>query len=91
MEHTHTAKTTRDILGNKLYQCSCGAKKWSHGKEFTSESGTYKVEDGWYIYIPDEAEEEVSRKRAIEMLQTEGHGYGKETRDLLDSHMPNID
>lgn len=91
MTHTHTAKTTRNILGSELYECSCGAKKWSNGRDFKSESGTYKIEDGWYVYTPAETEEEAARNHALEMLETEGYGYGKDANDLLDSHTPNID
>lgn len=91
MAHTHSPKTTRSILGNELHECSCGARKWSNDRVIKTESGTMKIEDGWYVYIPAETEEEIARSRAVEMLQTEGYGYGKDASDLLDSHMPNID
>lgn len=88
MTHTHSPKTTREILGNNLYECSCGAHKWSNDRVIETESGTMRVEDGWYIYIPAETEEEAARSHAIEMLQTEGYGYGRDVNDPLDSHDP---
>mgnify|MGYP007071691763 FL=1 len=91
MTHTHSPKTTRSILGNELYECSCGARKWSNDRAITTESGTMKIEDGWYVYIPAETAEETARSHAYEMLQTEGYGYEKDASDLLDSHTPNID
>lgn len=88
MTHTHSPKSTRTILGNDLHECSCGARKWSHGHTIV---GAVLDTDGWYVAETTETKEEAARRQAVEMLQTEGYGYGKEAIDLLDSHMPNID
>jgi hypothetical protein len=80
MTHTHSPQ----ILANglTLYVCECGARKQKskivNGK---------KVE----VWAVESKAEETARNHAIEMLQTEGHGYGKDASDLLDSHTPNID
>ena len=89
--HVHTTGIDRNIGCNTLSECSCGARKWSHEKEITSESGTFRIEDGWYVHIPTESKEETARRKAYEMVQTEGYGYGEDTKDLFDSQVPNID
>jgi hypothetical protein len=77
MTHTHAPQT----LGNglTLYVCSCGARKQKskvvNGK---------KVE----VWQMETKEEEAARNHAIEMIQTEGYGYGKDANDPLDSHDP---
>lgn len=83
MTHTHTTKTTRNILGNTLSECSCGARKWDNDEAILG--GTLDT-NGWYVAKVVEAED-----NSYEMLQTEGYGYGKDAKDLLDSHTPNID
>jgi hypothetical protein len=78
--HTHSPQTLSN--GLTLYVCSCGARKQKskivNGK---------KVE----VWKMESKAEEAARDHAIEMLQTEGYGYGKDKNDPLDSHMPNID
>lgn len=80
MEHTHKPQTLAN--GLTLYVCACGARKQKskivNGK---------KVE----VWTVESKEEETDRDHAIEMLETEGYGYGKDASDLLDSHTPNID
>lgn len=88
MTHTHSPKTTRHILANNLHECSCGARKWSNDRAIVD--GTLDV-DGWYVAEVTETKEEATRRHAYEMLQTEGYGYGEDKKDLLDSHVPNID
>ena len=84
MAHTHTAQSTRNINGNTLSKCSCGAQKWSNG--YLPETCEFDT-DGWFIAKPVVEE---NTNHAYEMLQTEGYGYGKDVIDPLDSHMPNI-
>lgn len=86
MAHTHTPKTTRIILSNNLYECACGARKWSNGREITTESGTMRVEDGWYIYVPAESPKDARRRHDIEMLQTEGYGYDYNQPSVRDQY-----
>lgn len=80
MEHTHKSQTLAN--GLTLYVCACGARKQKskivNGK---------KVE----VWTVESKAEETARNHAIEMLETEGYGYGKDANDLLDSHTPNID
>ena len=80
MEHTHKPQTQSN--GLTLYVCECGARKQKskivNGK---------KVE----VWTVESKAEEAARDHAIEMLETEGYGYGKDANDLLDSHTPNID
>jgi hypothetical protein len=80
MEHTHKSQTQSN--GLTLYVCACGARKQKskivNGK---------KVE----VWTVESKAEETARDHAIEMLETEGYGYGKDANDLLDSHTPNID
>ena len=89
MTHTHTTEQTRSILGNELYQCMCGARKWSNGRAIVD-----GVSDGNGWYVPEEpieSQDEKARRHAIEMLQTEGYGYDynqPEAHDPLDSHDP---
>lgn len=89
MTHTHSPKSTRHIIGTDLYECSCGARKWSNDRAIVG--ATLDV-DGWYVAEkPTETKEEAARRRSIEMLQTEGYGYDwnkQDTNDPLDSHDP---
>jgi len=80
MEHTHSPQTLAN--GLTLYVCSCGARKQK------SKIVNGKKVEVWQI---ESKAEETARNHAIEMLETEGYGYGKEANDPLDSHMPNID
>ena len=89
MTHTHTTNTSRNILGDTLSECKCGARKYSSGHAIL---GGVLDTEGWYVAAePTETPEEKARAHAYEMLQTEGYGYGKDASDLLDSHTPNID
>ena len=88
MDHIHTPKSTRVILGSELYECVCGARKWSNGRGIV---GSALDAQGWYVVAAPIAKEEVARQRAIEMLQTEGYGYDwhqQDVNDPLDSHDP---
>jgi hypothetical protein len=80
MTHTHSPQILANGLA--LYVCSCGARKQKsaivNGK---------KVE----VWTVESKTEEVARNHSIEMLETEGYGYGKDAIDPLDSHMPNMD
>ena len=75
--HTHSPQ----ILSNglTLYVCSCGARKQK------SKIINGKKVEVWEI---ESKAEEAARNHAIEMLQTEGYGYGKDANDPLDSHDP---
>ena len=87
MSHTHSPKSTRTILGSELYECSCGARKWSNGRAIV---GAVIDVDGWYV-----AEViETKTSRVVEMIETEGYGYDwnkQDVNDPLDSQFPNID
>ena len=80
MAHTHSPQNLSN--GLTLYVCSCGARKQKskivNGK---------KVE----VWKMESKAEETAREHAIEMLETEGYGYGKDANDPIDSHLPNID
>jgi len=80
MTHTHAPQTLAN--GLTLYVCSCGARKQK------SKIINGKKIEVWQI---ESKTEEDARARAIEMLETEGYGYGKDANDPLDSHTPNID
>ena len=80
MEHTHKPQTLAN--GLTLYVCACGARKQK------SKIVNGKKLEVWTV---ESKAEETTRNHAIEMLETEGYGYGKEANDPLDSHMPNID
>ena len=80
MAHTHTPQTLEN--GMTLYVCVCGARK-----QKSKIVNGVKVE----VWQAESKAEETARNHAIEMLQTEGYGYGKDANDLLDSHVPNID
>lgn len=80
MSHTHSPQTLAN--GLTLYVCACGARK-----QKSKIVNGVKVE----VWNVESRAEEAARNHAIEMLQTEGYGYGKEANDPLDSHMPNID
>jgi len=77
MEHKHSPQTLAN--GLTLYVCACGARK-----QKSKIVNGVKVE----VWKMESKAEETAREHAIEMLQTEGHGYGKDTNDLLDSHDP---
>ena len=76
MAHTHS---TQEINGRTIYICSCGARK----QKSKIVNGT-KVE----VWAMESKSEKAAREHAIEMLQTEGYGYGKDANDPLDSHDP---
>ena len=86
MAHTHSIKTQRNMPfgGTTLYFCGCGARKSSDGAAITN--GILDTE-GWYVERQvDEMDE------AYDLLQNEGHPIKRrDTQDLLDSHMPNLD
>jgi hypothetical protein len=82
IEVTHTHAPQPQGNGLTLYVCKCGARK-----QKSKIVNGVKVE----VWAMESKAEETSRNRAIEMLQTEGYGYGKDANDLLDSHTPNID
>lgn len=82
IEVTHTHVPQQQGNGLTLYVCKCGA----HKQKSKIVNGK-KVE----VWTMESKAEETSRNHAIEMLQTEGYGYGKDAGDPLDSHMPNID
>ena len=77
MSHTHSPQTLAN--GLTLYVCACGARKQKRKIVNGVKVEVWKVES---------ETEETARKRAIEMIQTEGHGYGKDANDPLDSHDP---
>lgn len=77
MEHTHNPQKLAN--GMTLYICECGARK-----QKSKIVNGVKVE----VWKMESKAEEAAREHAIEMLQTEGYGYGKEANDLLDSHDP---
>ena len=89
MSHTHIYKTARTILGSELHECACGARKWSNDRPML---GGVLDAQGWYVAeAPTETREEAARRRAVEMLQTEGYGYDwnkQDANDPLDSHDP---
>ena len=80
MTHTHQPQTLAN--GLTLYVCECGARK-----QKSKIVNGVKVE----VWKMESKTEEAAREHAIEMLQTEGHGYGEDKKDLLDSQVPNID
>jgi hypothetical protein len=82
--HKHTENTSRELFGNTLSECECGARKNSNGKAI---AGSRIDSNGWYVRM----EEAVDERIAYNNLQTEGYGYGSDPIDLLDSHFPNID
>ena len=77
MTHTHAPQTLAN--GLTLYVCSCGARKQKS-----------KIVNGQKIEVwqIESKAEEYARNHAIEMIQTEGYGYGKDANDPLDSHDP---
>jgi len=77
MTHAHSPQTLAN--GLTLYVCSCGARKQKS-----------KIVNGVKIEVwqMESKAEEAAREHAIEMLETEGYGYGKEANDPLDSHDP---
>lgn len=77
MEHTHKPQTLAN--GMTLYVCECGARKQQS-----------KIVNGVKVAVwkMESKSEEAAREHAIEILQTEGHGCGKDANDLLDSHDP---
>jgi GTP:adenosylcobinamide-phosphate guanylyltransferase len=77
MTHTHSPQTTN--FGMTLYVCTCGARK-----QKSKIVNGVKVE----VWAMESKSEEAARNHAIEMLETEGYGYGKDANDLLDSHDP---
>ena len=77
MTHTHLLQTTAS--GMTLYICSCGARK-----QKSKIANGIKVE----VWAMESKAEEAARNHAIEMLETEGCGYGKDANDPLDSHDP---
>lgn len=77
MSHTHSPQTLAN--GLTLYVCACGARK-----QKSKIVNGVKVE----VWHTESKAEEAARERAIEMIQTEGYGYGKDAIDLLDSHDP---
>lgn len=83
--HKHTAETSRELFGNTLFECACGARKWSHGKAI---EGATIDSDGWYVKTEKTAEE-ITRHN-YDLLQTEGYGYGRDAYDPLDSHHPDF-
>ena len=86
MTHTHAATTRKNIFGDILSECSCGARKWSNDRPIL---GGVLDAQGWYVPAePTETRKEIDRRKAYEMLQTEGYGYGQDSNDLLDSHDP---
>ena len=76
MEHTHATQT---VSGRTLYICACGARKQKS-----------QIVDGCKVEVwqMESKSEKAAREHAIEMLQTEGCGYGGDARDPLDSHDP---
>ena len=78
MSHTHSPQT---INGRTLYVCSCGARK-----QKSQIINGVKVE----VWTVESKTEEAARERAIEMIETEGYGYGKDVTDPLDSHHPDF-
>jgi len=86
--HTHTPKTSRDILGDTLSKCSCGAQKWSNDKIIVG--GTLDTH-GWYIAAePEVTPAEAARQNFLEMLETEGYGYGTDRIEPFDSQHPDF-
>ena len=86
MTHTHTAKTNRTICNDTLSTCACGARKYSSG--YAIDDGVLDT-DGWYVSAETpETKKEATRRHAVEMLETEGYGYGEDKQDYLDSHDP---
>ena len=80
MSHTHSPQTLAN--GLTLYVCKCGARKQK------SKIVNGKKVEVWKI---ESKEEQAARELAIEMIQTEGHGYDwnkQDADDLLDSHDP---
>ena len=77
MKHTHSPQKLDN--GLTLYVCSCGARK-----QKSKIVNGVKVE----VWTVESKAEETARDHAIEMLETEGYGYGKEANDPLDSHDP---
>ena len=77
MEHTHKPQALAN--GMTLYVCTCGARK-----QKSKIVNGVKVE----VWKMENKAEEAARNHAIEMLQSEGYGYGKDANDLLDSHDP---
>ena len=77
MAHTHSSQTLAN--GSTLYVCKCGARKQKS-----------KIVDGKKVEVwqVESKAEEAARNHAIEMIQTEGYGYGKDANDPLDSHDP---
>lgn len=77
MEHVHKPQ----ILDNGMiwYVCECGARK-----QKSKIVNGVKVE----VWKMESKAEEAARKHRIEMLETEGYGYGEDTSDPLDSHDP---
>jgi hypothetical protein len=77
MEHKHEPQRLSN--GLTLYVCECGARKQKS-----------KIVNGvktevWHV---ETESEKATRERAIEMLETEGYGYGTDRADPLDSHDP---
>lgn len=88
MTHTHTTQTIRNILGSTLNECYCGARKWSNDRAIV---GGALDAQGWYVTTETpEAKIEAERLEALEMLETEGYGYGTDKNDPLDSHHPDF-
>jgi len=82
--HAHTPKSSRTILGNNLYECSCGARKWSNDRPII---GGVLDAQGWYIpEEPIESPLEARRRRAIELLETEGYGYDYNRPEAQDQY-----
>ena len=80
MNHTHAPQTLAN--GLTLYVCACGARK-----QKSKIVNGVKVE----VWKMESEAEETARNRAIEMIQTEGHGYDRNKQDAhdpLDSHDP---
>lgn len=77
MAHTHAPQTLAN--GLTLYVCVCGARK-----QKSKIVNGVKVE----VWSVESKAEKAAREHAIEMLETEGHGYGEDKKDLLDSHDP---
>ena len=86
MTHTHTTKTSRNILGGTISECTCGARKWSNDKAIV---GGEIDAQGWYTETP-EIKAEAARRHNIEMLETEGYGYGTDKNAPHDSHHPDF-
>jgi GTP:adenosylcobinamide-phosphate guanylyltransferase len=80
MEHTHKPQTLAN--GMTLYICACGARQ-----QKSKIVNGVKVE----VWKMESKAEEAAREHAIEMVQTEGHGYDwnkQDVNDPLDSHDP---